>query len=54
MVKIYFGGELMKILLSTGIIWNLISVQIQSQTCWILKTKYYFYNFIQLEKKLKN
>ena len=37
-----WGGEqkLMKILLSTGIICDLISVQ--SQTCRILKTKYYF------------
>ena len=39
--KYIFKGEqkLMKILLSTGIICNLISLQ--SQTCWILKTKYY-------------
>ena len=34
------GGELMKILISTGIICDLISEQ--SHTCWILKTKYYF------------
>ena len=41
----------MKILLSTGIICDLISVQ--SQICWILKTKYYFQNFRQLEKFIK-
>ena len=40
----------MKIMLSTGIICDLISVNLQSQTCWILKTKYYFKNFRQLEK----
>ena len=34
------GQNLMKILLSTGIIFDLISVQLQ--TCGILKTKYYF------------
>ena len=34
------GQKLMKILLSMGIICNLISVQLQ--TCQILKTKYYF------------
>ena len=34
------GQKLMKILLSTGIICDLISVQLQ--TCGILKTKYYF------------
>ena len=33
------GQNLMKILLSTGIIFDLISVQLQ--TCGILKTKYY-------------
>ena len=44
----HFWGELMKILISTGIICDLISEK--SQTCWILKTKYYFYNFRQLEK----
>ena len=37
------GHKLMKILLSMGIICDLISVQLQ--TCKILKTKYYFYNF---------
>ena len=42
------GLKLFKILLSTGIISNLISVNLQSQTCWILKTKYYFQNFRQL------
>ena len=36
------GQKLFKILLSTGIICNLISLNLQSQTCWILKTKYYF------------
>ena len=30
----------MKILLTTGVICDLISVK--SQTCWILKPKYYF------------
>ena len=40
-LNIFKGGQkLIKILLSTGIICYLISVQ--SQTCWILKTKYYF------------
>ena len=34
------GQKLMKILLSTRIIFDLISVQLQ--TCGILKTKYYF------------
>ena len=37
------GQKLMKILLSTGIICNLISEQ--SQTCWILKTKILFLEF---------
>ena len=32
----------MKILLSTGIICDLLIISVQSQTCWILKTKYYF------------
>ena len=39
-LNIVWGEKLMKILLSTGIICYLISVQLQ--TCWILKTKYYF------------
>ena len=40
-LKVWWGGQkLMKILLSTGIICDLISVQLQ--TCWIPKTKYYF------------
>ena len=42
----------MKILLSTGIICDLIRVQ--SQTSRILKTKYYFQNFRQIENKLKS
>ena len=41
----------MKILLSMGTICDLISVQLQ--TCGTLKTKYYFYNYRQLEKNLK-
>ena len=45
----------MKILLSKGIICDLISVNLQSQTCWILKTKYYFRilgNLKKIKKKL--
>ena len=43
------GQNLMKILLSTGIICDLINVNLQSQTYWILKTKYYFLDFRQFE-----
>ena len=49
----------MKILLSTGLIFDLISVQLQ--TCGILKTKYYFkatwkkiYKIINKFKKFAN
>ena len=41
----------MKILLSTGIICDLITVQLQ--TCRILKTKYYFQNLGKLKKQIK-
>ena len=44
------GQKLMKILLSSGIICDLISVQLQ--TCGILKTKYYFY-FCHVKIKAK-
>ena len=41
----------MKILLSTGIICYLISVQ--SQICWILKTKYYVFRILGNLKHFK-
>ena len=50
------GGEqkLFKILLSTGIICNLISVNLQSQTCWLLKTNIIFRILGNLKNNLKN